>query len=228
MFEVNILKRPHSNSYTYVMAKDKYFYKCPTSKGIAILKAWLINPDKVKTYYSPQREPNRHEKETKLALPEFITCRQADLLYSLEETTYWLNVFELHYHELKKTFNKNIPDCEFGFGMVGMFTKRIAPTLKQEYIEGLPLSEMIFLNSLKCGIIKPQYQKYSSSLLAQLKKFITSAELDFNIENFVFSEKSKTLFYIDNEPAFLVPAEVNDNNRNSIIKYIIDGNLKAG
>jgi hypothetical protein len=221
-----------SSAYLDTAIIRDYIYKYPTAKGISIVNAWFTVPEKVEELYKPQRLPSAEEKEiiassNKEQIP-------ANLLCSPEKAFRWLKIFELQYKKLRNTFGESIPSCEFGYSRIGAFLKKTTPAIKQEYIEGFSLWDMVSIKNNYLSLneqhvkIKNECLEYLPVISKQLKKFLGSTEIDFNIENFIFSEKLKTLFYIDNEPAFLVPAEINRNNRYSIIKYIIDGNLKAG
>lgn len=214
-----------SSGYLDTAIIKNHIYKYPTAKGISIVDAWFTTPEKVEELYKPQRLPSDEEKEiinssNKEQIP-------ANLLYSPEKASRWLKIFELQYKKLRNSFGESIPACEFGYTKIGTFFKKASPAIKQEYIEGVSLWDMFsiknnYLYSNEQDIkIKNEYLEYFPIISKQLKKFLDSNEIDFNIENFIFSEKKERLFYIDNEPAFLVPAETNRENLNSIKKYII-------
>src|SRR5262249_24939025 len=115
-----------------------------------------------------------------------------------------------------------IPPARFAVVRAGRWTRRFEPAVFQARVPGTTLWDMFDFQSVE---VMPRWRAYLPAISAQLSSLLDSTLvdlIDWNIQNFVFAEPERRLFYVDLNPSTFVVRHSNEQNLTGIRDYFLE------
>lgn len=206
-----------TNLFLKIGCLDELFVKIPSERGLEDYRKFI-----------KLAEPNPLDIRSLEKSEEFESLNQTldnlglQSLAGLDpEVAHYLAVHKLQYERLRAARSIEIPEAKFGVVQrtrFGLFP-RVTSALFQERVEGRTLWEMYDFAALRVASRWRSFLPIISTKLSELLSSKLANHIDWNIKNFVFSETTQRLAYVDLKPSILISKQVNEHNLQGIRDY---------
>lgn len=205
-----------SNFYFKIQIEDDIIIKQPVSKFFERCVLGISHP-----------EISYDVSYSTLLLRDVISMYPdlniSDMLSSAEgRVSFFLMVHIAHYNRLMSISSEAIPKAKFLISRK-FFGLSSYPIIFQERIHGTMLWDMFERDAKgNCDfppVLASAWRPYVSNIRSQIDPFLNSADVDFNIMNFLFNKETLQLKYVDIKPKLFVEKNNNDQNKSGIMEY---------
>lgn len=199
---------------------DDLYVKVPSERGMMDYRLFIkqaeSNPLDLRALEKAERFENLGNTLT--FFPEF------EALTSIStEIAHYLAVHKLQYERLKSQSAVAIPEASFGALCTTHLRifRKFRPALFQERIDGTTLWNMFDFAALEIlGEWRPVLPQISNALSGLLGSGLIN-HIDWNIQNFIWVESIKRLYYVDLKPTTFISKQSNEHNLKGLRTYFL-------
>ena len=209
-----------TNLFLEIAYLDELFVKLPSARGISDYHRFirLAEPSVEDIRAIEEQERFENLQYTLEGFPDLVSCMSID-----PALAHYLAVHKLQYERLRRQTAVLIPQARFGMMGASRFSSLRAPrpALYQERVHGTTLWDMFDFTAVE---LRPRWRSFLPAISTQLSNLLDSGllnHLDWNIQNFVFSEDDQRLCYVDLKPTIYVARSSNEHNLEGIRSYFI-------
>jgi hypothetical protein len=209
-----------TNLFLKIGSLDELFVKIPSERGIEDYRKWIklaeSNPLDVRSLEKCEEFEGLNQTLDNLGWQSLAAGLDP-------EVAHYLAVHKLQYERLRTARSIEIPEAKFGVVQrtrFGLFSRATA-ALFQERVEGRTLWEMYDFAALR---VASRWRPFLPIISAKLSELLNSElvkHIDWNIKNFVFSETTPRLAYVDLKPSIFISKHANEHNLQGIRDYFI-------
>lgn len=204
-----------TNLFLRTGCADNLYLKIPSERGIGDYRLFIRNADSNRADIRGVEEAERF-KNLDRTLSAFPDLKALTAISS--ELAHYLAVHKLQYERLKTQSAVRIPRACYGVVCLTRFGifRKFEPALFQERIQGTTLWNMFDFDALQ---VRPAWRHCISEISARLSALLASGleqHIDWNIQNFIWDDSERELFYVDQKPSLLVAKHSNEYNLKGI------------
>ena len=207
-----------TNLFFRIGCLDGVFLKVPSARGLDDYRTFVKRAQSTCADVRPVEEVERFERLASI-LEHYPGL--APLGAARPEVAHYLLVHRLQYERLRAERTIGIPAAQFGVLLEGRVFRSLVPALFQAAVPGLTLWDMFDFDTLQ---VKPRWQPVLPAISLQLSRLLDSRlvpHIDWNIQNFVFHEPDRRLFYVDLKPTTFVARAGNERNLTGIRQHFV-------
>jgi hypothetical protein len=209
-----------TNLFLQVGAADDLYFKVPSERGMGDYRRFIRNAELNALDLRGLEEPERVENLER-TLSAYSDLKPLTGISS--ELAHYAAVHKLQYERLRSQAAVGIPRAHFGAlcsTRTGIF-RSFVPALFQERIYGTTLWDMFDFDALA---VRPEWRACVAGIATSLSALLASGlekHIDWNIQNFVWEQAGRRLFYVDQKPSLLISRHSNDHNLKGIREYFL-------